>query len=50
MEALETKGGFRDVLDIQEQTGDEGLLQAIIEGVYVPPARAAGAEPQGASR
>jgi Tfp pilus assembly protein PilN len=39
MEALETDGGFRNVLDVAEQTNDEGLLQAIVEGIYVAPPR-----------
>lgn len=39
METLESKGGFHGVLAVAEQTGDSGLLQAIVEGAYVPPAR-----------
>ena len=51
IEALETSGGFRNVLAIQQQTSAAGLLQAVVEGSYVPPARA-GAAPgrNGASR
>lgn len=39
MEALEGQGGFHDVLAVAEQTNDEGLLQALVEGTYEPPAR-----------
>lgn len=39
VEALESKGAFRDVLAVQEQTNDAGLIEAVIEGTYVPPAR-----------
>lgn len=40
MEALEASGAFRSVLPVQEQTDDEGLIAAIIEGVYTQPPRA----------
>jgi hypothetical protein len=36
IEALEKTGSFRNVLSVQEQTNADGLLQAIIEGTYVP--------------
>lgn len=39
VEALESRGAFRDVLAVQEQTDDAGLIEAVIEGTYVPPAR-----------
>ena len=39
MEALETHGGFRDVLAVAEQVSDEGTLQAVVEGAYAPPPR-----------
>jgi hypothetical protein len=39
IEALESKGSFRNVLAVQEQTNEDGLLEAVIEGVYVQPAR-----------
>ena len=39
IESLEGRGGFRDVLSIQEQTGDAGLIAAVIQGTYLPPAR-----------
>jgi hypothetical protein len=41
MEALEAKAGFRNVLPVQDQTSDTGTLEAIVEGVYVPPVREA---------
>lgn len=40
IEALETAGGFRNVLSIQEQTGNTGLIQAVVQGSYQPPPRA----------
>jgi Tfp pilus assembly protein PilN len=40
IEALETAGSFRNVLSISEQTAEGGLIQAIVEGAYAPPARA----------
>ena len=42
IEALEKTGAFRNVLSIQEQTGDDGLIQAIVEGTYVARPREAG--------
>jgi len=39
IEELEKKGAFHNVLATQEQTNDEGLLEAIVQGVYTPPAR-----------
>jgi hypothetical protein len=41
MEALEAKAGFRNVLPVQDQTSDAGTVEAIVEGVYEPPAREA---------
>lgn len=41
IEALEAGGGFHNVLSVQEQTGETGLIQAVVEGSYVPPAREA---------
>ena len=40
VEALETGGTFHNVLAIQEQTSDDGLIEAIVQGTYVPPPRA----------
>lgn len=42
VEALETGGSFRNVLSIQEQTSDDGLIQAIVEGTYVAQPRRGG--------
>lgn len=36
VEALEAGAGFHDALAIQTQTDDEGLIEAIVEGVYAP--------------
>jgi hypothetical protein len=38
IEALETEGTFEDVLAVQEQTTDDGLIQAVVEGAYRSPA------------
>jgi len=35
IEALEKTGAFRDVTPLQEQTNEQGLLEAVIEGTYV---------------
>jgi Tfp pilus assembly protein PilN len=37
IEALEKTGSFRDVITPAEATNEEGLLQAVIRGVYVRP-------------
>jgi len=42
IEALENTGSFHNVLSIQEQTSDEGLIEAIVEGAYVARPREAG--------
>jgi hypothetical protein len=49
IESLEDRGGFRDVLSIQEQTADTGLIAAVIQGTYQPPPRSA-APAQGGGR
>jgi len=41
IEALETVGGFRNVLAVQEQTNNAGLIQAVVQGSYAPPPRTA---------
>jgi len=41
IEALETAGGFQDVLSVQEQTSDAGLIEAVIRGRYAAPPRTA---------
>jgi hypothetical protein len=37
LEDLEMTGAFRNVLTTDEQATDDGLLEAVIEGLYVPP-------------
>jgi hypothetical protein len=49
VEALENGGTFHNVLAVTEQTGDEGLIEAIVEGTYVPPPREAAPAPEPAS-
>jgi Tfp pilus assembly protein PilN len=44
LEALETTGAFRNVLATDEQATSDGLLEAVIEGLYVQPASDAGVE------
>jgi hypothetical protein len=44
IEALETGGAFHNVLAVQEQTGQAGLIEAIVEATYVPAPRAAAVE------
>jgi hypothetical protein len=39
VEALENAGTFHNVLAVKEQTGEGGLIDAIVEGAYVAPAR-----------
>jgi hypothetical protein len=47
IESLEDRGGFRNVLSIQERTGDTGLIAAVIQGAYLPPPRNAPPPQQG---
>jgi hypothetical protein len=49
LEALEMTGAFRSVLVNDEQATTDGLLEAIIEGVYVQTAPAAGEKPAAAA-
>jgi Tfp pilus assembly protein PilN len=35
IEALEKTGAFRNVTPLQEQTTDQGLLEAVVEGTYI---------------
>jgi hypothetical protein len=37
IEAMEKTGGFRKVTPLEEQTNDDGLLEAVVEGTYVIP-------------
>lgn len=39
IEALERDGGFHNVLSVEEQVADSGLIEAVIEGTYAQPAR-----------
>lgn len=39
IEALETTGAFHDVLEVEEQPLENGLLEAIIKGAYLPSSR-----------
>jgi hypothetical protein len=39
VEALEKSGAFHNVLPNEEQVNEEGLLEAVLDGVYVAPAR-----------
>ncbi len=39
VEALEKSGTFRRVLPHEDSVNDDGLLEAAIEGSYIPPAR-----------
>src|SRR3970282_1628775 len=50
IEALEGRGAFHNVLSVQEQTNTEGLIQAVVEGAYVPPAQPPAAPAQGAGQ
>jgi hypothetical protein len=47
LQALETQSAFRNVLALQEETNDQNLIEAVIEGIYEPGVRtvAAGARP-----
>jgi hypothetical protein len=37
IDALEKTGRFHEVLAAEEQTNPEGLINALVEGVYSPP-------------
>ena len=39
IEALEARGTFRNVLPTEEQTSSNGLIEAVVDGEYVAPAR-----------
>jgi Tfp pilus assembly protein PilN len=42
IEALETTGAFHRALAVQEQTNDDGLIEAVVEAAYAPAAPAEG--------
>ncbi|HEY7187600.1 MAG TPA: hypothetical protein VH436_13690 [Vicinamibacterales bacterium] len=44
LDALEMSGSFHNVLTTEEQTNREGLIDAIVEGTYLQPARPAAAQ------
>ena len=50
IEALEGRGAFHNVLAVQEQTNNDGLIQAVVDGAYVPPVRPADDSPQGTTQ
>ena len=51
IEALETEGTFENVLSVQEQTTPAGLIQAVVEGTYLPERREGAANvPAGGGR
>jgi hypothetical protein len=39
LEALETKSTFRNVLTLEEQTNDQDIIEATVEGIYDPKGR-----------
>jgi hypothetical protein len=41
IEALEGQGTFKNVIPAEEQTGDDGLIEAVLDGKYLPDARPA---------
>jgi len=45
IEALEMTGAFRNVLATETQTNQQGLLEAVLEGVYQPSSRTTPEEP-----
>ena len=47
IDALEETGAFHNVLATETQTNEDGLLEAIIEGVYQAPSRTAPQEARG---
>ena len=47
VEALESDGAFHNALAVQAQTGESGLIEAVVEGTYAaPPRDAASASPE----
>jgi hypothetical protein len=50
LEALETKGTFHDVLAKQEETNVDGLIEALVQGVYAPGAGPGEVAQAGAAR
>ena len=50
IEALERTGAFDKVLAIQEQTNDDGLIEAVVESRYLPRTAAPAPPAEGATR
>ena len=55
IEALEARTPFHDVLPVEEQTAEDGLIEAVIDGKYMParpgtPASASGPEATAAGK
>jgi len=49
LDALEMTGAFRNVLATDEQAADDGLFEALVEGVYVPQTGSAAEKPVAAA-
>ena len=45
IEALESQGTFKNVLPAEEQTDEDGLIEAVLDGQYLPEAHPAATEP-----
>ncbi len=50
LEALEARNTFRNVLAKQEETNTDGLIEAVVEGIYVTTAGSRDATPTGGPR
>ena len=50
LEALETKSTFRNVLAKQEETNEDGLIEAVVEGIYRPGTTGRDVAPTGGAR
>jgi len=44
IEALEGRGAFKNVLAVQEQTNEQNLIEAVVEGTYTQPQAEAAAQ------
>jgi hypothetical protein len=49
IEALEARSPFREVLPVEEQTSDDGLIEAVIDGHYAPERQGVAATPDTAA-
>ena len=49
IEALEATGAFHDVLPVETRKNEEGLIESVVEGVYVQPMRNGAAAAAGAA-